>query len=164
VSYITDSEGKLGSVSLPFNTHEHVGSALQILQSALAALSEGRVSELVEQFDDRFKFNDNALTLEFTDKARLTEFLQKARELFPDTALEVLSLMESGDHAIAEWRLTATQTVPYGSISYRFPISVRGSTIARVQHGRFMEWSDYYDYVSSRRTGLAALFTEWIEY
>jgi ketosteroid isomerase-like protein len=130
----------------------------------LAALNEGRVSDLVEQFDERFKFNDYALTLEFTDKARLTEFLQKARELFPDTALEVLSLMESGDHAIAEWRLTATQTLPYASISYRFPISVHGSTIVRVQHGRIVEWSEYYDHVSSRRTGLASLFTEWIEY
>jgi steroid delta-isomerase-like uncharacterized protein len=136
-----------------------------ILQSALAALGKGRISAVVTRFDDRFKFNDYALTLEFTEKTRLTEFLEKSRELFPDTALEVASVMESGDHAIAEWKLTATQTVPFfGNTSYRLPISVRGSTVIRVEHGRIVEWSDYYDQSSSRRMNLAAFFTEWIEY
>ncbi|SRR6266404_3315565 len=46
-----------------------------ILQSALAALSEGRISEVLDQFDDHFTFTDHALALEFTDKGRLTEFL-----------------------------------------------------------------------------------------
>jgi len=85
----------------------------------LTALSEGKIVEVVEQFDDRFTFTDHALAIEFTDKERLTEFLHKSRELFPDTALEVISIFQSGDYAIAEWELTATQTVPYGSISYR---------------------------------------------
>jgi ketosteroid isomerase-like protein len=134
------------------------------LRSVLTALSEGRFSEAVSRFDDHFTFIDRALDLEFMEKERLTEFFQKARELFPDTALEVVSLMESGDHAIAEWKLTATQTVPYGSISYRFPVALHGSTIVRVEHGRIVQWSDYYDRSSSRRTGLASYFTEWIEY
>jgi ketosteroid isomerase-like protein len=135
-----------------------------ILQSALAALSDGRISEAVSHFDERFNFNDRALALEFTDKVRLTEFFQKAREQFPDTAMEVVSLMESGDHAIAEWKLTATQTVPYGSNSYRFPVALHGSTIVHVEQGRIVQWSDYYDQCSSRRVSLAAWFTEWIEY
>jgi ketosteroid isomerase-like protein len=130
------------------------------LQSALAALSDGRISEAVAQFAERFKFNDHALTLEFTEKTRLTEFLKKARELFPDTALEVASLMESGDHAIAEWKLTATHIIPYGSIGYRIPIELRGSTIVRVEHGRIVQWSDYYDHALSRRMSLASYFTE----
>jgi ketosteroid isomerase-like protein len=136
----------------------------EVLQSALAALSEGRVSELVEHFADRFTFCDRAFTLEFTEKARLTEFFEKSRELFPDTTLEVVSWFEDGDHAITEWKLAATQTVPYGSISYRSPISLLGATIARVEKGKIVEWSDYYDQSSSRRMNLAALFTEWIEY
>jgi hypothetical protein len=135
-----------------------------VLQFALAALSEGRISEVVAWFDDRFKLNDHALILDFTEKKRLTEFFEKSRELFPDSALEVVSVMENGDHAIAQWKLSATETVPYGSISYRFPISLHGLTIARVEHGRIVEWSDYYDQLSSRRTSLAAFFTEWIEY
>jgi hypothetical protein len=158
---------------LPVGMHEGIpddgdstwaNAPRSILQSALAALSDGRISEAVAHFHDRFDFNDHALALEFMDKFRLTEFFQKARELFPDTTLELVSLFESGVHEIAQWKLSATQIVPYGSISYRFPISLHGSTIARVERGRIVEWSDYYDQASSRRIGLASLFTEWIDY
>lgn len=134
------------------------------LQSALTALSEGRVQELVEQFADNFTFNDHALTIEFTDKPRLSEFFEKSRELFPDTTLEIVSLCEAGDRAIAQWKLSATQTVPYGSIRYRFPISLFGATIVRVENGRIVEWVDYYDQGSSRRMSLGAFFTDWVEY
>jgi steroid delta-isomerase-like uncharacterized protein len=136
-----------------------------ILQSALTALSAGKISQVVARFDEQFKFNDYALTLEFTEKMRLTEFLEKSRELFPDTALEVAAVMESGDRAVAEWKLTATQTVPFfGNTSYRLRISIRGATVIRAEHGRIVEWSDYYDQSSSRRMSLAGHFTEWVEY
>jgi steroid delta-isomerase-like uncharacterized protein len=152
-------------ILLPDEDSWSLNAPRSILHSALAALSEGRISHVVARFDDSFQFNDHALALEFTEKARLTEFLEKSRELYPDATLEVVFVMESGAHAIAEWKLTATQTVPFfGSTSYRLRISVRGSTIARVEHGRIVEWSDYYDQNSSRRMNLAAFFTEWVEY
>jgi steroid delta-isomerase-like uncharacterized protein len=136
-----------------------------VLRSALAALGDGRISVAVARFADFFKFNDHALGLEFTEKARLIEFLEKSRKLFPDTALEVISVVESGDQAVAEWKLRATQTASFfGNASYRLPISVRGSTIVRVERGKIVEWSDYYDQSSSRRMSLAAHFTEWVEY
>jgi ketosteroid isomerase-like protein len=138
--------------------------SLQTLQSALLALSEGRVRALVEQFADNFIFNDHALTLEFTDKARVTDFFEKSRELFPDTTLEIVSLFEDGDRGIAQWKLSATQIVPYGANSYRFPISMFGATIVRVENERIVEWSDYYDQSSSRRASLGAFFTDWIEH
>ena len=134
-----------------------------ILRSTLTALSEGRISDAVAQFDDCFKFNDHALALEFTDKSHLTEFFQKAPELFPDTALEVGSLIESGDRAIAEWKLAATQTLRYGSISKRIRIHSHGSTIARVTNAGIVQWADYYDHVSSQLL-LGAWFTEWTQY
>jgi hypothetical protein len=67
-------------------------SPQQILQSALTALREGNVSEVLELFADHFTFNDHLLTLQFTDKRHLREFFEKSRELFPDTALEIVSL------------------------------------------------------------------------
>jgi hypothetical protein len=140
-----------------------VNAPQRVLQAALVALNDGRSSDVVAQFDDCFTFNDHGLALEFTDKGRLTEFLQKSRELFPDTALEIVSLLESDNHAIAEWKLTATQAIPYGYISYVLPISLHGSTIVRVENGRIIQWSDYYDHASSRRTSLAAFFTEWVD-
>jgi hypothetical protein len=119
-----------------------------ILQSALEGLSEGRFSDVVTRFDDYFRFNDHALRLEFTEKPRLTEFFEKSRELASDTELEVVSLFEDGNHAVAEWKLTATGTVPYGS--YRFRISLPGTTIAHVENGKIVEWSDYYDIIMQR--------------
>lgn len=136
----------------------------QILRSSWAALTEGRVSEAAEQFADRFTFNDHALRIEFNDKTRLTEFLEKSRELFPDTALEIGCLFESGDHAIAEWWLSATESVPLGSISHRIPFSLQGSTIKRVANGRIVRWSEYYDQSSSLPISFGAFFTECTKY
>src|SRR5262252_6179322 len=87
----------------------------QVLQAAFTALSEGQFPEVVKHFDDRFTFTDHTLALEFTEKTRLVEFFEKSRELFPDTVLDLISLFESGDHAIAEWKLTAAHVVPFGS-------------------------------------------------
>src|SRR5215467_5936750 len=118
----------------------------RILQSVLGALNAGNISEAVDQFDDDFTFTDHALDLEFTTKERLIEFFQKSRELFPDTVVKVDSILQCGDHAVAEWKLTATQTVPgSGPTQFRFPISLRGTSIVRTENGRITYWSDYYD-------------------
>ena len=141
-----------------------VSAPKRILQSVLAALNEGKISKAVDQFDDHFTFTDYALDLEFTDKGRLVEFFQKSRELFPDTVVKVDSTLQCGDHAVAEWKLTATQTVPgSGPTHFRFPISLRGTSIVRTENGRITYRSDYYDTNRSWRLGLAAFFTEWIE-
>lgn len=141
-----------------------LGASQHILQSVLTALSHGKISDAVEEFADHFAFNDNALGLEFADKGRLSEFFHKSRELFPDTVLEVVSTCECGDRVIAEWKITATQTVPYGSLQFRTPISFPGVSIVRIENGRITHWSDYYDQNTSRRIGLAAFFTDWTEY
>ena len=59
-------------------------SRSDILNSMLAALSDGKITEFVQQFGDEFKFTDHALDLEFTDKGRLSEFLRKSRDLLRD--------------------------------------------------------------------------------
>ena len=139
-------------------------AALDALRSVFVALNQRNISRAVDQFADDFAFNDYALDLQFTDKGRLTEFFQKACELFPDTVVELVSTFECGDYAIAEWKLTATQIEQFGSRSYRFPIVLRGSTIVLIENGRVAHWSDYYDQLTSRRGPLGAFFTEWIEY
>ncbi|HET6887335.1 MAG TPA: nuclear transport factor 2 family protein [Candidatus Udaeobacter sp.] len=139
-------------------------SPVDVLKSVLIALTQRNISEAVDQFADEFTFNDHALDLEFRDKGRLTEFFQKACGLFPHTQVELVSTFECGDHAIAEWKLTATQTESFGSLSYRSPILLRGSTIVQIENGRVAEWSDYYDQLRSRRGALRAFFEEWIEY
>jgi ketosteroid isomerase-like protein len=163
VALITGASTGIGATRADGLAQERRGTT--ILQSVLAALNEGKISEAVDQFDERFTFTDHALDLKFTDKGRLIEFFQKTRELFPDTVLEVDSTFQCGNHAVAEWKLTATtQTLPYGSKRFRFPISLRGTSIVRTENGRITVWSDYYDKNRSWRFSLAAFFTEWIEY
>jgi hypothetical protein len=139
-------------------------TAVDVLQSVLEALDQRNIPRALDQFADDFAFNDYALDLQFRDKERLTEFFQKSFELFPDTVVELVSTFECGDYAIAEWKLTATQTEQFGSRRYRFPIVLPGSTIVQVENRRVAHWSDYYDKLTSRRGPLKAFFEEWIEY
>jgi hypothetical protein len=134
------------------------------LRFVLAAISKGRFSEAVNRFDDHFTFIDHAAGLEFADKERLIEFFRKSRELFPDTALEIESTFAYGDHAVAEWKLTATQTEFVWTQNFRSPIVVPGSTLVSVDNGRVTRWSEYYDGLTSRRYLLARMFNEWVEY
>ena len=135
-----------------------------ILQIALAAWRQGNLVELVDQFNDQFIFNDYALGLEFKDKKRLTEFLAKIRERFPDCERKVNAIFNSADRVISEWTLTATQIEPFlGGDVRKVPICVQGISVLQIKNGKISQWSDYYDQLKSRRYGVAADFTEWIE-
>ena len=57
----------------------------RMVRTALAAWRQGNLVEVVDQFSEQFTFADHALGFEFKDKGRLTEFLAKIRELFPDS-------------------------------------------------------------------------------
>ena len=136
----------------------------RILQTALAAWRQGNFARVVDQFNGQFTFTDHALGLEFKDKGRLTEFLAKIRELFPDSERKDNSIFSSGDLVISEWTLTATKTEPFlGGLLRKVPICVRGISVVQIKKGKISQWSDYYDELKSRRYGLAGWFTKWIE-
>jgi hypothetical protein len=63
----------------------------------MTALMEGHIDNAVSQFSEQFAFNDYGIGLEFRDKARLTEFFQKTRELYPDFST-------AGGHFFRVWR------------------------------------------------------------
>ena len=134
-----------------------------ILQTALAAWRQGNFVAAANQFNDQFTFTDHALGLEFKDKGRLTEFLAKTRELFPDSERKANTIFSSGDRVISEWTLTATQTDPFLGVRLKVPICVQGISIVQIKNGKINQWSDYYDQLKSRRNGSAAWFTEWLE-
>ena len=136
----------------------------RILQTALAAWRQGNSVEIVDQFNDQFTFTDHALGLEFKDKGRLIEFLAKIRERFPDSERRDNTIFSSGERVITEWTLTATQTEPFlGGQLRKVPICVRGISVVQIKNGKISQWSDYYDELKSRRYGVAAFFTEWVE-
>jgi steroid delta-isomerase-like uncharacterized protein len=136
----------------------------RILQIALATWREGNFVKVVDQFNDQFTFTDHALGLQFKDKGRLTEFLAKIGECFPDSERRDNTLFSGGDRVISEWTLTATHTEPFlGGRLRKVPICMQGISVVQIKNGRISQWSDYYDQVKAWRHGLAALFTEWIE-
>ncbi|HEY2459084.1 MAG TPA: ester cyclase [Candidatus Acidoferrum sp.] len=136
----------------------------RILQTALAAWRQGNFVAAANQFNDQFTFTDHALGLEFKDKGRLTEFLAKTLELFPDSERKANTIFSSGDRVISEWTLTATRTEPFLGVRLRkVPICVQGISVVQIKNGRINQWSDYYDQLKSWRNGLAAWFTEWLE-
>ena len=136
----------------------------RILKIVLAAWRQRNFVAVANQFIDQFTFTDHALGLEFKDKGRLTEFLAKIRELFPDSERRDNTIFSNGDRVISEWTLTATTTETFLEGRLRkVPTSVPGISVVQIKNGRISQWSDYYDQLKSRRYGLAALFTEWIE-
>ena len=135
----------------------------RILQTVLAAWKQGNIFEVADQFNDQFTFTDHALGLQFKDKERLTEFLAKIRERFPDSERKANTIFSRGDRVISEWTLTATQTEPFlGGHLRKVPICVRGISVVQIKNGKINQWSDYYDQLKSRRYGITAWFTEWI--
>jgi steroid delta-isomerase-like uncharacterized protein len=136
----------------------------RILQTALAAWRQGNFIEVVDQFNDQFTFTDHALGLQFKEKGGLTEFLVKIGERFPDSERRDNTLFSGGDRVVSEWTLTATQTEPFlGGRLRKVSICVRGISVVQIENGKISQWSDHYDQLKSRRYGLAALFTKWIE-
>jgi steroid delta-isomerase-like uncharacterized protein len=136
----------------------------RILQIALAAWRQGNFVAAANQFNEQFKFTDHALGLEFKDKGRLTEFLAKTRELFPDSERKANTIFSSRDRVISEWTLAATKTEPFwGRLVRKVEICVQGISVVEIKNGKISQWSDYYDQLKSRRNGLAAWFTEWLE-
>jgi steroid delta-isomerase-like uncharacterized protein len=148
----------MSEVAVQASTPEEVVSAV------IVQLSEGQVEDATASFAEEFRFKDHGIELEFTDKGRLTEFFQKARELYPDYVQQVDRIFVSGEYVITEWTLQLTITEPfYAGRTRRVPISFAGASIVWIRDGKIADWADYYDGLTSRRTALAAHFEEWGE-
>ena len=136
----------------------------QVVLPVLTRLDNGNIDDAIARFAEEFTFKDRGIGLEFKDKGRLTEFFQKTREYFPDSSLQVDSILMSLDHVVSEWTLHTSVTEPfYGALSRKVQILLHGVSVVRTQNGEIIEWSDYYDGLTSRRTALAAYFTDWGE-
>src|SRR5215467_11850633 len=137
----------------------------KMVLTVISHLNGGNIEDAIAIFADQFSFKDHGIQLEFNSKERLTEFFQKAHELYPDMLLQIDTIFGSGDRAFTEWTLQTTLLEPFfGNSKRRVPISLHGASVVRTEDGRITSWSDYYDGLISRRTALASYFTEWVEY
>ena len=140
------------------------GTSEQVVLPVLTRLDNGNIDDAIARFAEEFTFKDRGIGLEFKDKGRLTEFFQKTREYFPDSSLQVDSILMSLDHVVSEWTLHTSVTEPfYGALSRKVQILLHGVSVVRTKNGEITEWSDYYDGLTSRRAALAAHFSDWGE-
>ena len=136
----------------------------EVVLTAVTNLNSGRINEAIANFAEEFRFKDHGIDLDFNDKERLAEFFQKTREFYPDSFIQTDTILISGDRVAVEWTVRATLIEPsFGGLSRTVPISLQGVSMVRTDNGKITEWADYYDGLTSRRTRLAAYFTEWIE-
>jgi hypothetical protein len=134
----------------------------QVVLTVLTHINNGEIDLAIAPFAEEFTFKDRGIGLEFKDKGRLAEFFQKTSELYPDSCLQIESILMSVDHVVGEWRLRTTVTEPlYAGLSRKVEILLHGVSVVRTKYGKITEWSDYYDGLTSRRTALAAYFTDW---
>ena len=135
-----------------------------VVSGVLDDLRNGRFVDAGARFAEAFRYADHGIGVEFKDRARLTEYFSKARELYPDSSPTENRVSTSGDRVTVEWSLQATINEPfYGGMSLEVPVLVRGVSIVQIQEGEVIDWADYYDGLKSRRTALAAHFQEWFE-
>jgi steroid delta-isomerase-like uncharacterized protein len=136
-----------------------------VVSAVLGLLNQEQIEDAVASFATDFRYKDHGAGLEFRNKERLTEFFRKTRELYPDYFLHADQIFVSGEHVITQWTLQATITEPfYAGLTRRIPTSIAGVSIVRTDNGQIADWADYYDGLTSRRTALAAHFTEWVDY
>ena len=146
------------------NVLDQIATPETVVSGVLKDLRNGRFVDASAHFAEAFRYTDHGIGLEFKDRARLTEFFSKARELYPDSLLTADRVFTSGDRVIVEWTLQTTITEPfYGGTSMQIQVSIRGSSIVQTHDGQIVEWADYYDGLKSRRTALAAHFEDWFE-
>ena len=133
----------------------------RVVLAVQAHLNNGKIDDAIARFAERFSFKDHGIGLEFKDKERLTEFFQKAWELFPGSLLQTDAIFVSRDRVITEWTLNANVTEPfYAGLTRRVRVFVRGASIVQFDNGKITSWSDYYDGLTSCRAALASYFTE----
>ena len=136
----------------------------EVVLTAVTNLNSRRINEAIANFAEEFRFKDHGIDLDFNDKERLAEFFQKTREFYPDSFIQTDTILISGDRVAVEWTVRATLIeLSFGGLSRTVPISLQGVSMVRTDNGKITEWADYYDGLTSRRTRLAAYFTEWIE-
>ncbi len=133
-----------------------------VVVSVLAELRRGHVREAVNGFAEAFTFQDRGIGFQCTAKERLTEYFEKARELYPDSALEPGAMVSSGNDVTLEWILKFSEPLFSGQIR-TVPVLLYGASIVRTGNGRVTRWCDYYNGLGARRTALSSYFTEWVE-
>jgi hypothetical protein len=145
-------------------TSLEIKSAEQLASIVLRQRASGDIDAAMRGFATEFRFRDEGLGLQFTDKLRLARFFRRTRLMYPNESPQTERVIASGKFVTLEWSLMPTITEAfYGGLSQTLPTAICGASIILTESGKISQWTDYYDGLRSRRAVLASYFTEWIE-
>ena len=74
----------------------------EVVLTVLTHLRDGRINDATAWFAENFQFNDRGIGLQFKDRARLAEFFQKTRELYPESSLQADRILVSRDYVVSD--------------------------------------------------------------
>jgi steroid delta-isomerase-like uncharacterized protein len=103
----------------------------------------GAVDEL---FAEDGVYEDVASGNRFEGREAIKGFLNQNFVAVPDFKVEVTQVFSTGGMVTCEWIMSGTQTGDYPDLPATGKhFSVRGASVAEVQGGRIVRWTDYYD-------------------
>jgi limonene-1,2-epoxide hydrolase len=136
----------------------------ELVRHFLLCLDKNQVESAVEHFGEDFVMRDNGLDLEFRDRSRFADFLQKRRDLFPEVHFNLENILVDKNVVILQWSLSGfAEAGSYGQRVFKVHIKTMGASIVECDQGRITRWSDYYDRSSSMRMPLIDYFNEYVE-
>ena len=118
---------------------QNAGDVVRRFFEAYRALDADR---LVSLMAPAIQFEDPTMRLRANGQAEMRKMANGVKAAYKDMAIEVHSMVASGDDVAAEVTISGTLTRPDGSAR---KIRVRGASFFRVRNGLIEKWTDYFD-------------------
>ncbi len=115
------------------------GNVVRRFFDAYRALDADR---LVSLMAPAIQFEDPTMRLKATGQAEMRKMADGVKAAYKDIAIEVHSMVASGDDVATEVTISGTLTRPDGATR---KIRVRGASFFRVRNGLIEKWTDYFD-------------------
>lgn len=117
-----------------------------LVRQVFLTWSDHDVSRLDILFADEGVYEDVPPKIVYRGKDEIEKFMSAIWSWAPDIEFTPTSIVQLGDTVVAEWTMHGTQTGPIGGIpASGNSFSVRGVSVVKVDHGKIVRQSDYYD-------------------
>lgn len=135
-----------GSVSLSAAESPGGTDPKDLVRQVFLTWSDHDVSRLDTLFGDEGVYEDVPPKIVYRGKDEIKKFMSAIWSWAPDITFTPTSIDQLGDTVVAEWTMQGTQTGPIGGIpASGNSFSVRGVSVVKVDQGRILRHSDYYD-------------------
>jgi steroid delta-isomerase-like uncharacterized protein len=128
------------------STYASTSGAEALARKLCDAWSSHDASVVDQLFAEQGVYEDVAAGQTFRGRDAIKGFLKQNFAAIPNFKVAVTKVFSTGGLIACEWAMSGTQTgdlpdLPATGKSFR----VRGASVAQVQDGRIVHWTDYYD-------------------